>query len=141
MERICILVLRDRWKYGIGPDTNFRMKEEPRSASAACSSGIGLNFRSRYSMIYDRGEEMAQIEKAKVFMSGRSQAVRIPAEFRFSSNEVYIRRDAKNGDVILSQSPGSLQEIFTALDQFGVPDDFLSPSERSQEPPQERSEL
>lgn len=84
---------------------------------------------------------MAQIEKAKVFMSGRSQAVRIPAEFRFSSNEVYIRRDAKNGDVILSQSPGSLQEIFTALDQFGVPDDFLSPSERAQEPPQERSEL
>ena len=84
---------------------------------------------------------MAQIEKAKVFMSGRSQAVRIPAEFRFSSNEVYIRRDAKNGDVILSQSPGSLQDIFAALDQLGVPDDFLSPLERAQEPPQERPEL
>ena len=84
---------------------------------------------------------MAQLEKAKVFMSGRSQAVRIPAEFRFASNEVYIRRDAKNGDVILSQSPGSLQEIFAALDQLGVPDDFLSPSERAQKPPQERSEL
>jgi len=36
---------------------------------------------------------MAQLEKAKVFMSGRSQAVRIPAEFRFSCNEVYIRRE------------------------------------------------
>jgi hypothetical protein len=32
---------------------------------------------------------MAQLEKAKVFMSGRSQAVRIPAQFRFTSNEVY----------------------------------------------------
>ncbi len=84
---------------------------------------------------------MAQLEKAKVFMSGRSQAVRIPAQFRFSSNEVYIRRDARNGDIILSQSPGSLQDIFAALDQLGVPDDFLSPSERAQTPPQERPEL
>ena len=74
---------------------------------------------------------MAQLEKAKVFMSGRSQAVRIPAEFRFTSKEVYIRRDARNGDVILSQSPGSLKEILDALDQLGVPDDFLSPSERA----------
>jgi antitoxin VapB len=84
---------------------------------------------------------MAKRTKAKVFMSGRSQAVRIPAEFRFSSNEVYIRRDARNGDVILSQSPGSLQEILTALDQLGVPKDFLSPSERAQQRPQKRSEL
>lgn len=84
---------------------------------------------------------MAQLEKARVFMSGRSQAVRIPAQFRFASDEVYIRRDAKNGDVILSQSPGTLQEIFAALDQLGVPDDFLSPSDRDQTPPQERPEL
>lgn len=84
---------------------------------------------------------MAQLEKAKVFMSGRSQAVRIPARFRFSISEVYIRRDAKNGDLILSQGPGSLQEIFAALDQLGVPDDFLSSSERAQMPPQERPEL
>jgi antitoxin VapB len=84
---------------------------------------------------------MAQLEKAKVFMSGRSQAVRIPAEFRFSSNEVYIRRDSKNGDLILSQAPGSWEEIFSALDQVGVPDDFLTPSDRAQVPPQERPEL
>ncbi len=84
---------------------------------------------------------MAQLEKAKVFMSGRSQAVRIPAQFRFTSNEVYIRRDAKNGDLILSQSPGSLAEILAALDQLGVPDDFLSLSDRGQQPPQERPEL
>jgi virulence-associated protein VagC len=31
---------------------------------------------------------MASISKAKVFYSGRSQAVRIPAEFRFSTDEV-----------------------------------------------------
>lgn len=84
---------------------------------------------------------MAQLEKAKVFMSGRSQAVRIPAQYRFTSNEVYIRRDQKNGDVILSQSPGSLEEILAALDLLGVPEDFLSPSDRDQRLPQERPEL
>jgi antitoxin VapB len=29
---------------------------------------------------------------AKVFMTGRSQAVRIPKEFRFGTPEVYVRR-------------------------------------------------
>jgi antitoxin VapB len=70
---------------------------------------------------------MAQLEKAKVFMSGRSQAVRVPAKFRFSSKEVFIRRDLKNGDLVLSQGPGSFAEIFAALDQLGVPKDFLPP--------------
>ncbi len=84
---------------------------------------------------------MAQLGRAKVFMSGRSQAVRIPAEFRFSSNEVYIRRDPKSGDLILSEGPGSLAEILTALDKLGVPEDFLTPSDRAQGSPQRRSEI
>ncbi len=84
---------------------------------------------------------MALLEKAKVFMSGRSQAVRIPAQFRFSESEVYIRRDPRNGDLILSRAPASLAEIFAALDEVGVPDDFLTPSDRGQELPQERPEL
>ena len=84
---------------------------------------------------------MTQLSKAKVFMSGRSQAVRIPAEYRFSGTEVFIRRDPQSGDVILSQAPGSLEEIFQALDALGVPEDFLTPSDRNQTPPQERKEL
>lgn len=84
---------------------------------------------------------MALLERAKVFMSGRSQAVRIPAHFRFSESEVYIRRDPKNGDLILSQAPSGLAEIFAALDAVGVPEDFLSPSDRAQKPPQVRPEL
>lgn len=32
------------------------------------------------------------METAKIFWSGRSQAVRLPKEFRFDSNEVQIRR-------------------------------------------------
>ena len=86
---------------------------------------------------------MAQLEKAKVFMSGRSQAVRIPAEFRFPGKEVYLRRDAQSGDVILSQSPGSLREILTALHELNIPEDFLSPAERAsaQELPRLRDDL
>jgi antitoxin VapB len=84
---------------------------------------------------------MLLLGRAKVFMSGRSQAVRIPAEFRFSESEVYIRRDPKNGDLILSQAPAGLAEIFAALDEVGVPEDFLTSADRAQGPPQERPEL
>jgi antitoxin VapB len=68
---------------------------------------------------------MPQTTKARVFKTGRSQAVRIPLEFRFTTDEVYIRRDPQTGDVILSQAPGTWEEIFAALDEAGVPDDFL----------------
>ncbi|HUZ05272.1 MAG TPA: hypothetical protein VMU62_07935 [Acidobacteriaceae bacterium] len=84
---------------------------------------------------------MAEIKKARVFMSGRSQAVRIPASYRFDTDEVFIRRDPQSGDLILSQAPGTLAEIFAALDLIGVPDDFLTPSDRAQGKPQERSAL
>lgn len=40
---------------------------------------------------------------AKLFRNGRSQAVRLPAEFRFEGKEVQIRRDSHTGDVILSE--------------------------------------
>lgn len=82
---------------------------------------------------------MARVEKARVFMSGRSQAVRIPVQYRFTASEVYIRRDPQSGDLILSQAPGGWDEIYAALDKAGFPDDFLA--ERSQGLPQQREEL
>ena len=82
---------------------------------------------------------MAQAEKARVFMCGRSQAVRIPAEYRFMAKEVFIRRDPQTGDLILSQAPGSWDEVYAALDKADFPDDFLA--DRNQGPPQKRDEL
>jgi antitoxin VapB len=82
---------------------------------------------------------MAQLKKAKVFMTGRSQAVRIPAEYRFATNEVYIRRDPQRGNLILSEAPGGWDEIFAALDKAGFPEDFLA--NRAQGAPQERGGL
>jgi antitoxin VapB len=72
-------------------------------------------------------------QTARLFKNGRSQAVRLPAAFRFDSEEVYIRRDPTTGDVILSTKPRSFDRFFAALAKAKTPDDFLSPVERRQE--------
>jgi antitoxin VapB len=46
----------------------------------------------------------AVAQTAKLFRNGRSQAVRLPADFGFRGSEVYVRRDPVIGDVILSGS-------------------------------------
>jgi len=43
--------------------------------------------------------------KAKVFMNNRSQAVRLPKEFQFQTQEVFIRKVGE--DVILSPRPAN----------------------------------
>jgi antitoxin VapB len=73
---------------------------------------------------------------AKLFAAGRSQAVRLPKEFRFQGTEVFIRRDLNTGEVILSAKPASWQEFFELADSTEIPPDFMS--EREDLPPQER---
>lgn len=53
---------------------------------------------------------------AKVFQTGRSQAVRLPAAFRFDTKEVYVRRDEATGDVILSRRPSDWTQLLEAVD-------------------------
>lgn len=68
---------------------------------------------------------MASRQKARVFRNGRSQAVRIPAEYRFRTEEVYVERDAATGALILSEKPlrrRSLAAVFAALDAAGAAD-------------------
>jgi antitoxin VapB len=74
---------------------------------------------------------MTQI--AKIFNNGRSQAVRLPAAYRFEGTEVFIRKDPDTGDVILSRRPTSWKGLFDAIKAGGVPADFLGPGEREQE--------
>lgn len=62
---------------------------------------------------------------AKLFMNGRSQAVRLPIELRFEGDEVYIRKDPLTGDVILSRKPGNWNDFFRLLKTNGVPKDFM----------------
>lgn len=69
---------------------------------------------------------------AKIFTTGRSQAVRLPCEFRFEEKEVYIRRDPVTGDVILSRRPDSWQDFFALDASTEVPADFMDDADRAQ---------
>ena len=52
---------------------------------------------------------------AKLFTTGRSQAVRLPKEFRFEGSEVFIRQEGDQ--VILSPKPESWEEFFASADR------------------------
>lgn len=54
-------------------------------------------------------------QTAKVFATGRSQAVRLPLEFRFDVAEVFIRRDPITGDVVLSRKPTDWQGLLDVV--------------------------
>jgi antitoxin VapB len=69
---------------------------------------------------------------AKLFMTGRSQAVRLPLEFRFEGSEVFIRRDAETGDVVLSRRPDSWDGFFALDASTEVPADFMDEADRNQ---------
>jgi antitoxin VapB len=54
-------------------------------------------------------------QTAKIFVTGRSQAVRLPLEFRFDVAEVFIRHDPLTGDVVLSRKPPNWQGLLDAV--------------------------
>lgn len=61
---------------------------------------------------------------AKIFMNGRSQAVRLPKKFRFEGTEVRIRKQGEK--VILepvkkTKWPDGFWDIFTPDSQFEIP--------------------
>lgn len=69
---------------------------------------------------------------AKLFTNGRSQAVRLPAAYRFDTKEVFIRQDPETGDVILSRKPATWDDFFAVLKDADVPAGFLDAHERDQ---------
>jgi antitoxin VapB len=75
---------------------------------------------------------------AKLFRNGRSQAVRLPSEYRFEGSEVFVRRDSATGDVILSRRPESWEDFFALLAAAHIPQDFLSDRKEKDAPPQKR---
>ena len=72
------------------------------------------------------------MQTAKVFPNGRSQAVRLPKEFRFDSDEVYVAR--MGSAVVLLPKTDSWNVLFESLDGFS--DDFME--ERIQPDQQQR---
>ncbi|MBN1250025.1 MAG: antitoxin [Anaerolineae bacterium] len=66
------------------------------------------------------------MDTAKLFMNGRSQAVRLPKEYRFEGDEVFIKRVGHA--VLLIPSTYSWETLFDSLDQFS--EDYLSTREQ-----------
>jgi antitoxin VapB len=71
---------------------------------------------------------MLETRIAKLFKNGSSQAVRLPVEFRFEGDEVYVTRDDATGDVVLSNRPGAKtwNAFFELLHATDVPADFMA---------------
>ena len=70
--------------------------------------------------------EFIAMKTAKIFKSGNSQAVRLPKEFRFSSDTVEIFRH--NGDIVIHEIPKNLAKAFELFSKF--PDDFYADSRK-----------
>ena len=73
---------------------------------------------------------------ARIFNNGNSQAVRLPREFRFDTDEVEILR--RGDEVILRKKPANLKAAFDLL--AGMPEDFFAEG-RNDPPPEEREAL
>lgn len=63
---------------------------------------------------------------AKLFKNGESQAVRLPKEFRFAGEEVFIKR--MGSAVVLLPKAKSWDTLLESLDKF--PADFMSEREQ-----------
>jgi antitoxin VapB len=72
------------------------------------------------------------LHTAKIFMNGRSQAVRLPKEYRFDTDEVFISREGDK--IIISAKEPSWDDFFDSKSSFD--DDFLC--DRDDSLPQER---
>ena len=62
------------------------------------------------------------ILKAKIFKNGRSQAIRLPKEYRFKDNEVYINK--VDDIVVIIPKEKKLETLSKSLDKFT--DDFMN---------------
>ena len=71
-------------------------------------------------------------KKARLFWSGRSQAVRLPKEFRFSGDRVFVRREG-NAVILEPESKGWPEGYFEALGE--MPEDFERPPQGKQKRP------
>ena len=76
---------------------------------------------------------------ARLFSNGGSQAVRLPAEFRFDGREVLIRRGTREGEVVLSPAESSTTwaGYLAKRNPSAVPDEFMSDRPLNEQLPQE----
>lgn len=86
-----------------------------------------------YIAIYIKKGRRCVMQTAKIFINGRSQAVRLPRDFRFSGDDVYIKKIGKIVILIPKDDPWS--SLIDSLDQFT--DDFMENRGQPDQPPRE----
>jgi antitoxin VapB len=78
---------------------------------------------------------LSDVERAKIFKNGQSQAVRLPKQLRFKGREVYAKK--LGNAVVLLPVDDAWQPLRESLARFS--DDFLR--ERPAQPRQARESL
>ena len=74
-----------------------------------------------YTLVSIDNNRRCDMQTAKIFINGRSQAVRLPKDFRFSGNDVFIKKIGKMVVLLPKDDPWS--SLVKSLDQFT--DDFM----------------
>ena len=78
------------------------------------------------------------LQTAKIFVTGRSQAVRLPLEFRFDVAEVFIRHDLATGDVVLSRKPTDWKGLLDTVAMNAQEDPLTERRQNNITPPRRR---
>jgi antitoxin VapB len=73
------------------------------------------------------------MQTAKIFINGRSQAVRLPKDFRFTENDVFIKKIGKMVVLLPKDDPWS--SLVNSLNQFT--DDFMDGRDQPQQNPRD----
>jgi antitoxin VapB len=74
---------------------------------------------------------------ARLFRNGQSQAVRLPKEFRFDGDFVYVKKSGNA--VVLLPAKGAWESLVESLDKFSP--DFLSERAQPKDKEQKREAL
>jgi antitoxin VapB len=73
---------------------------------------------------------------AKVFITGNSQAIRLPKAFRVDAREVWITKDEGTGEITLKPKPApdALSAFFAELKALPPSDEFIPPRDDAPRP-------
>jgi antitoxin VapB len=109
-------------------DTHIRAATESKNVRRerhAAARGPSTRRRHR-SILQVYINEEATMETAKLFMNGRSQAVRLPKGFRFEGEEVFIKK--VGNAVVLLPRQRSWETLYESLGSFS--EDFMEEREQ-----------
>jgi len=112
----------DAWLRSLGLRCCFRLK-------LIANEKTVISTIERYIHSIGIEKEAQMSSTAKLFITGRNQAVRLPREFRFAGAKVFVRRNPATGEVVISPKPTSWEGVFSLANRTDIPADFLADRE------------